>query len=160
MVDGVNRFLNETADITGIFGGTMDRLAIIVSEDSYDKLLCPFIFAYLQSLEGTQVDMFFVSWAVRALTVEGARKIRINGHHAEEDQYVRDQVEQMGLPSDIIEFLKVMKETRNLKYYCCDMAAKIYGVSKNNLIKEADDIVSASWFLNEKASAADHCQYF
>ncbi len=138
----------------------MDRLAIIITEDSYDKLLCPFIFAYLQSVEGTQVDIFFVSWAVRALTEEGAKAIRVNGHHADEDQYVREQVAKVGLPADIIEFLKTLKETGCVSFYGCDMAAKIYGVNEDNLIEEADDIVSATWFLHERISIADHCQYF
>lgn len=138
----------------------MNRLAIVISEDSYDKLLCPFVFAYLQSLEGTQVDMYFVSWAIRALTVDGAKAIRINGHHAEDDQYVRDQVAGLGLPNDIVAFIKVLKETGCVNIYGCDMAAKIYGVDENNLIDEADEIVSATWFLHECATVADHCQYF
>jgi len=138
----------------------MDRLAIYITEDSYDKFLCPFIHAYLQSVEGTQVDIMFVSWAVRALTEEGARAIRVNGHHADEDQFVRQQVAAAGLPSDIHDFIKTLKETGCVNLCACDMAASIYGVSKDNLIKEADGIVGASWFLNEKAAQADHCQYF
>ena len=102
----------------------------------------------------------FVSWAVRALTEEGARAIRVNGHHADEDQFVRQQVAAAGLPSDIHDFIKTLKETGCVNLYACDMAASIYGVSKDNLIKEADGIVGASWFLNEKAAQADHCQYF
>ncbi len=138
----------------------MDRLAIVISEDSYDKLLCPFVFAYLQSLEGTQVDIFFVSWAVRALTEDGAKAIRVNGHHADEDQYVREQVAGLGLPPDVIDFLAALKETDLVNYYCCDMAAKIYGVNEDNIIDLADEIVSATWFLHEKIVPADHCQYF
>lgn len=138
----------------------MDRLAIVITRDSYDKLLCPFIFAYLQALEGTQVDIFFVSWAVRALTAEGAAEIRIQGHHADQDAYVRKQVAELGLPSEVLDFLKALKETGNVSLYGCDMAAKIYGVADDNLIEQADGIISATYFLHEIAVKADHCQYF
>ncbi|MCC2111721.1 MAG: DsrE family protein [Hyphomicrobiales bacterium] len=138
----------------------MDRLAIIISEDSYDKLLCPFVFAYLQSIEGTQVDIFFVSWAVRALTPDGARAIRINGHHAGEEPMVRKQVASLGLPSEVADFMATLKETGCVSFYCCDMAAKIYGVTEEMFIDKADQVVSASWFLHEKVMTADHCQYF
>lgn len=138
----------------------MESLAIIVSDDSYDKMLCPLVFAYVQSAEGTQVDIFFVSWAVRVLTDAGARAIRINGHHAAEDQRIREKVAEMGMPADLIEFLKVLKATENVGLYGCDMAAKIYEVGDDDLIAEADGIVGAGWFLNEIAVKADHCAYF
>ena len=138
----------------------MDRLAIVITEDSYDKLLCPFIFAYLQSSEGTQVDIFFVSWAIRVLTIKGARAVRVTGHHADQDQYVRQKVAEIGLPSDIMDFLKTLKDTGCVGLYGCDMAAKIYGVTEHNLIAEADAIVSATWFLHERIMISDHCQYF
>lgn len=138
----------------------MDRLAIVVTRDSYDKLLCPFVFAYLQSLEGTQVDIFFVSWAVRALTAEGAAEIKIQGHHADQDEYVKKQVAELGLPSGVLDFLKTLKESECVYLYGCDMAAKIYGVDEGDLIEEADGIISATHFLHEIAMKADHCQYF
>ncbi len=138
----------------------MDRLAIVISRDSYDKLLCPFIFAYLQSLEGTRVDMFFVSWAVRALTAKGAAEIKIEGHHAGQDAYVREQIANLGLPSGVLDFLNTLKESGCVNLYGCDMAAKIYGVADDDLIEGANGIISATHFLHEIAMKADHTQYF
>jgi len=138
----------------------MDRLAIVISWDSYDKLLCPFVFAYLQSLEGTQVDIFFVSWAVRTLTAKGAAEIKIEGHHADQDEYVKKQVADLGLPAGVLDFLKTLKDTGCVNLYGCDMAAKIYGVEEKDLLEEATGLISATHFLHEIAVKANHCQYF
>ncbi len=138
----------------------MKTLAIVVRDDSYDKLLTPFAFAYLQASEGCQVDMLFVNWAVLALTEEGAKKIKVQGDHADQDQWVRERVAKAGLPNDINALIKALKETENVNFYACSLASSIFGVDENNIIPEASGIVGASWFLNEKCAKADHCQYF
>ncbi len=138
----------------------MQSMAIIVRDDSYDKILTPLSFAYLQAAEGTQVDMLFVNWAVRALTAEGARALKVDGQHADQDAWVRQQVAKAGLPPDIYDIIKAMKNTSIVNLYACSLAATIFDVSKDNLIPEAEAIVGASWFLHEKAAKADHYQYF
>lgn len=138
----------------------MKSMAIVVRDDSYDKLLTPFSFAYLQASEGCQVDMLFVNWAVLALTEEGAREIKIQGDRADKDPWVREQVAKAGLPNDINALIKALKETGKVNFYACSLASQIFGVDDNNLIPEAEGIIGASWFLNEKAAKADHCQYF
>lgn len=138
----------------------MKSLAIVVRDDGYDKLLTPLAFAYLQASEGTQVDMLFVNWAVRALTPEGARDQHIQGEHADQDAWVRQQVGKAGLPTDIYDVIQALQSTGNVNFYACSLAASIFEVNEDNLMPEASGIVGASWFLNEKAAKAEHCQYF
>lgn len=138
----------------------MKTLAIVVREDGYDKLLTPLAFAYIQGSEGTQVDLLFVNWAVKALTEEGARNQVIQGEHADQHDWVREQVGKAGLPQDIYDVIQALKETGNVNFYACSLAASIFGVNEDNLVPEASGIVGASWFLNEKAARAEHCQYF
>ena len=79
----------------------MKSMAIVIRDDAYDKILTPLVFAYLASAEGIQVDMLFVNWAVKALTVEGAASLRIDGLHAADEAMVRENVAKAGLPNDI-----------------------------------------------------------
>ncbi|MCK5394528.1 MAG: DsrE/DsrF/DrsH-like family protein [Gammaproteobacteria bacterium] len=138
----------------------MKSMTIIVREDSYDKILTPLAFAYLQASEGIQVDMLFVNWSVRALTEEGAKNIKVQGEHADKDQWVRDQVEKAGIPNDIYTLIKAIKEMECVNFYGCSLAAAVFGVDEGSLIPEAEGIVGASWFLNEKADKADYNQTF
>lgn len=138
----------------------MKTLAIVVRDDAYDKILTPLAFAYLAAAEGTQVDMLFVNWAVKALTVDGAAALRIDGRHAAEEARVREGVARAGLPSDIYEVIKALKATGCVNLYACSLAAAIFGVDEHNLIPEAEGIVGAAWFLNDKAARAEHAQYF
>ena len=84
----------------------------------------------------------------------------IQGDHADQDGWVRQQVEKAGLPPDIYDVIQALKATGNVNFYACSLASNIFGVNEDNLIPEASGIVGASWFLHEKASKAEHCQYF
>ena len=138
----------------------MKKLSIIVRNDGYDQLYTPLTFAYTAAKKGIEVDMLFVLWAVRVLTEQGSKTIKMDPRHALEEAWFKERVRRDGDPLTIREFITVVKQAGPVNFYGCRMAATTFGVDQSQLLSEVNGIADPLWFLEEKVIKADHCQYF
>lgn len=136
------------------------RLAIVVRDDAFDRLLTPLTFAWEMGRRGVEVDVLFVLWAARVLTVQGVREVRIDPRYAHREQWLRERLSRDGDPLDIEQFLKLLHGTGHVRLYACRLASLTFEVEAEDLLPEAEGIIDPGVFLNEIAVRADHCQYF
>ena len=138
----------------------LNRLAIIVRDDGFDKMLTPLTFAWEHASRGGEVDVLFVLWAVRSLTEEGARRATIEGRHAEEADWLRRRLSAASFPTNIRDLLTEITNTGRVRLHACKLAAATFEVDPDDLIPEAEGILDPNVFLAEHAEGGKRCLCF
>jgi peroxiredoxin family protein len=138
----------------------LKRLAIVIRDDAFDRLLTPLTFAWEMARSGVEVDVLFVLWAVRVLTPEGARGVKIDPRYADREGWLRERLQRDGDPLDVTAFLALLKSTGRVRLHGCRLAAMTFDVTPDSLLPEADGIIDPGDFLREIVMRAEHTQYF
>jgi peroxiredoxin family protein len=136
------------------------RLAIVIRDDAFDRLLTPLTFAWEMGRKGVEVDILFVLWSVRLLTTDGVCESRMDPRYAHREDWLKQQLQRDGDPLEIHDFFKLLASTGHVRLHGCRLAAMTFDVAEEDLLPEAAGIMDPGVFLREIAARADHCQYF
>ena len=132
---------------------TEERMTIIISDPRLDRMLTPLVLAMNAASAGIEVDILFTNWAVTALKRGEVEKLKISAEYAGAEAWLRERVEKAGFTLDLREIIRQMKTTGKINLYACALAAKIWDVSRESLIPEAE-LMGPATFLLEHVSRA------
>jgi peroxiredoxin family protein len=128
------------------------KLAIIVHSGTLDKLYCAFILGSTATAMGWEAHLYFTFWGLNALVKGAMQKAGLPSDYKHLEKQMSDKLKQMKYPTPY-ELLQRMKQSGLLKIYACTPTMEMFGVKKEDLIPEVDEMAGATKFLDVAADA-------
>jgi len=100
-----------------------------------------------------ETHVYFTFWGLTMLKKGAMEKAGLPAMYKQMEKQLKEKLEAMNYPTPY-EMLKRLKATGMLKIYACSPTMEMFGIKKENLIPEADEIAGAAAFL-DIASTAD-----
>jgi len=129
------------------------KLAIIVHSGTLDKLYCAFILGSTATSMDIEAHLYFTFWGLTMLKKGALEKAGLPATYKHMEEQLKKKLREMNYPTPY-ELLKRMKASGLLKIYACSPTMEMFGVKKEDLIPEVDQIAGAAAFL-DIASDAD-----
>jgi len=129
------------------------KLAIIVHSGTLDRLYCAFILGSTATAMDMEAHLYFTFWGLNMLVKGAMEKAGLPATYKHLEGQLKKKLGEMRYPTPY-ELLKRMKASGLLKIYACSPTMEMFGVKKEDLIPEVDEIAGAAAFL-DVASTAD-----
>lgn len=129
------------------------KLAIVVQSGTLDKLYCTFILASTAVAMEMEVHLYFTFWGLNMLVKGAMERAGLPAIYKHLEETMKKNLKKMNYPTPY-EMLKRLKQSEMFKIYACSPSMKMFGIKKEELIPEVDEIAGAATFL-EVASNAD-----
>ena len=128
------------------------KLAIIVHSGTIDKLYCAFILGSTATSMDWETHLYFTFWGLNALVKGAMEKAGLPGDYKQLEPQMKAQLAKMKYPTPY-ELLKRMKQSGLLKIYACTPSMEMFGIKREQLIPEVDELAGAATFLGVAADA-------
>ncbi len=128
------------------------KLVILVHGGTIDRLYPAFILASAASAMDREVHMYFTFWGLQMLVKGALEKAELSATYKHLEEQLKNSLREMKYPS-IYDMLKTAKASGLLKIYACSSTMKMFGIKKEDLIPEVDEIAGAATFLNLASKA-------
>lgn len=133
--------------------------AFIIKDGNFESLLYAFNFASIAAVSNKKVRILFVGWAASKLIKGNLEVIDIPSSLQNLKGVFVEQLKKHKC-HDLRELLEVVKSAGDVKIYICTLAASIWGVTRENMIPEVDDIIGSPNFLLQEAKDAEQILTF
>jgi peroxiredoxin family protein len=128
------------------------KLAIIVHSGTLDKLYCAFILGSTATSMDTETHLYFTFWGLNAIVKGQLDKAGLPSDHKDMEPQLRKKLKEMKYPTPY-DLLKRMKASGLLKIYACTPTMEMFGIKREDLIPEVDELAGAATFLAIAAEA-------
>jgi peroxiredoxin family protein len=128
------------------------KLAIIVQGGTLDKLYCVFILASTGAAMDMELHLYFTFWGLNMLVKDAMEKAGLPATYKHLEEQMRRNLTNMKYPTPY-EMLKRLKQSGMLKIYACSPSMEMFGIKREDLIPEVDEIAGAATFLEVAAQA-------
>jgi peroxiredoxin family protein len=128
------------------------KLAIIVHSGTLDKLYCAFILGSTATSMDIEAHLYFTFWGLTMLKKGALEKAGLPATYKHMEEQLKKKLGEMNYPTPY-DLLKRMKASGLLKIYACSPTMEMFGVKKEDLIPEVDQIAGAAAFLDLAADA-------
>lgn len=128
------------------------RLAIVVQGGTLDKLYCAFILSSTAVAMDMEAHLYFTFWGLNVLVKGAIEKLSLPATYKHLEPQMRKNLEKMKYPTPY-EMLKRLKQSGLFKVYACSPSMEMFGIKRENLISEVDEIAGAATFLEIAAKS-------
>ncbi len=139
------------------------RLMIVVSKGTLDMAYPPLILAQIGAAMGMEVGLFFTFWGFDIIRKDRVDNLKVTpvgnpsmgmpnilailpGMTAMATSMVKKKIKELNMPT-IREMIKECKDL-GVKFYACSTTMEMFGLRREDLIEEVDDVVGATTFMN------------
>lgn len=128
------------------------KLVIIVHSGTVDKLLCAFTLGSTAAAMDIETHLYFTFWGLNMLKKGAMDQAELPATYKQYEPMLKTKLKEMNYPTPY-EMLKRMKASGNVKVYACSPTMEMFGITKDTLIPEVDQIAGAAVFLDIAADS-------
>jgi peroxiredoxin family protein len=129
------------------------KLVLIVHSGTIDRVLCAFILGSTAAAMDIETHLYFTFWGLNLLKKGALDKAPLPATYKQYEEMMKIKLKEMKYPTPY-EMLKRMKASGNVTVYACSPTMEMFGITKETLIPELDQIAGAAALL-DIASDAD-----
>jgi peroxiredoxin family protein len=128
------------------------KLVLIVHSGTIDRVLCAFILGSTAAAMDIETHLYFTFWGLNLLKKGALDKAPLPATYKQYEEMMKTKLKEMKYPTPY-EMLKRMKASGNVTVYACSPTMEMFGITKETLIPELDQIAGAAALLDIASDA-------